>query len=163
MEVLCLCKKIMKKSEPLYRKEKKTGLSTHYYVITGGDYRHTRNSKKQKQFDGHKQPMNSGKWGVDYTPLYRYLLSKVGQIWDEVYSEVCKRLPVEHRQAINYMVVTDTNEPEPYFRYGENSYFSTLTIKDGILVKVDGEKSFIPPSRIKSVCNTYSFNGKIIK
>jgi len=151
----------MKRTEPLYRKEKKTGLSTHYYVVTGSDYRRTRNSKKQKEFDGHKQPMNTGKWGVDYTPLYRYLLSKVGQKWADVYSAVCARLPIEHREAIGYMVVTDTDNP--YFRYGENSYFSTLTVKDGILVKVDGEKSFIPPPPIKSVCSTYTFNGKVIK
>ena len=30
--------------------------------------------------------------GLDYTPLYKFLLFKVGRKWDEVYSEAIARL-----------------------------------------------------------------------
>jgi len=30
--------------------------------------------------------------GLDYTPLFFFLLSKIGQHWDEVYSEAISRL-----------------------------------------------------------------------
>lgn len=148
------------KVEPLFRKEKKTGLSTHYYVVAGSDYRRTRNSKKQKEFDGHKQPMNTGKWGVDYTPLYRYLLSKVGQKWADVYSAICARLPIEHRDAIWHMV--KTHKEDLCFRGGEHSYYSTLIVEYGILVKVDGENKFDPKTLHKCTCCTHTFNGKVI-
>jgi len=43
--------------------------------------------------------------GLDYTPLYRFLLSKVGEDFDEVYSEAVARLdrpdPVFHLVARN--------------------------------------------------------------
>ena len=92
----------MKEIKPLYRKEKKVGLSTHYYVTKGGDFRHERHSKKFKAFEGNKSPMKKKQLGYDYTPLYKFLLSKVGQPFDIVFSEAKKRL--DKTEPIYYMV-----------------------------------------------------------
>lgn len=161
-----------KEKKPLFRKEKKTGLSTHYYVSTGSDFRHQRHTKKMKEYDGNHMPMKSGKFGVDYTPLYLFLLSKIGCKWDEVFSEICERLPLEHRKSIFRMVRLiesvfqsrnyHSNDVMPSVRIGENSYWNTLEVINGVLVKVDPNFT-AKDCVIGCTCCTHSFNGKPIK
>ena len=46
-------------------------------------YRYERNTKKEKLAQSTRGSMHSHhRHGFDYTPLYRFLLSKVGQPWD---------------------------------------------------------------------------------
>jgi hypothetical protein len=93
--------------KPLWRKENK--LALHYRGNTGGEFRYSRHTKgdKKEGMGGKKQR------GVDYTPLFKFLLSKVGQNWDSVYSEAISRL-------------------------GESSNYSCLFVDDnGILQLVD--------------------------
>jgi hypothetical protein len=154
--------------KPLFRKEKKTGLSCHYYVERGGQHRHDRHSKKMKQFDGDHLPMNSGKFGYDFTPLYMFLLSKVGQNWDKIYSEACDRLPLEYRerifdliQTIEGTIVDDRKQIREVVRGGESAYYSALKVEDGILLKINPE--FNPQNVFGCLCHTHSFNGKPLK
>ena len=78
----------MKKDiKPLYRKVNTRAINVHHQ--SGSDARHDRNTKQ-----GLKKSMRRGaERGLDFTPLYMFLLSKVGQNWDDIYSEAVSRLP----------------------------------------------------------------------
>lgn len=94
----------------------------------------------------------------DYTPLFMFLLSRVGKKWDEIYSEVITRLPSP--DPIYHMVARDRSRAVPYIRYGESSYYSGLYIDaEGILQKVDKalDNTTMTPS---CKCCTHTFNGK---
>lgn len=146
--------------EPLYRKENKVSLKTKYYVNKGGDFRHQRNTKEFEQFEGNKLSMKKLKLGYDYTPLFRFLLSKVGKEWKEIFSEAKSRLNQE--DPIFWMVALQGEEtPHEIVRLSEHSYWSKLFVdSDGILRKVNAEEKAPEPS---CTCCTHSFNGKAIK
>jgi hypothetical protein len=150
-----------RKKEPLYRKENKVSLSTKYYVRTGGEYRHQRHTKAALADERTHQSMNSGKYGYDYTPLFRFLLSKVGQDWDEVFSEAKSRL--DKTEPVFWMVALHEHERREVVRLGESSYFSGLYVDDeGLLQKVNPELETFDPGFIYPG-ETISFNGKAIQ
>ncbi|MGB4774294.1 MAG: hypothetical protein WBP45_03920 [Daejeonella sp.] len=60
--------------------------------------------------------------GLDYTPLFRFLLSKVGANWNNVFSEAKARL--YKPDPIFWMVAIHENDKKDYFSSGESSYFS---------------------------------------
>jgi hypothetical protein len=96
------------------------------------------------------------KHGLDYTPLFKFLLSKVGEDWDSVYSEVIGR--VQSEDPIWWMVKSNANY-ESIWRAGESSYYSRLFVDDsGILQKIDTEIRLenLYPS---CPCCTHTFNG----
>lgn len=90
--------------EPLYRKVNNKARMTRHG--DGGEYRYGRHTKKQKisiEEETMRSSMHSKfRHGLDYTPLYRFLLSKVGHNWTQVHSEALSRLDKE----------------EPIFLYG---------------------------------------------
>jgi hypothetical protein len=139
-----------KRVKPLYRKVNTKARNC--YHLFGSDAKHDRNTK-----GGLKKSMSKGvERGLDYTPLYMFLLSKVGKNWDEVYSEAVSRL--KFSDPIFYIV--KSKDSKPYVLCGESSYYSTLYVdEDNILRKVDpnmtNEK--ITPS---CPCCTHTFNGK---
>src|SRR5687767_1318054 len=70
--------------KPLYRKVNTRARGVHHGF--GGDFRHERNTKRFKEADATRGSMHaSGNRGLDYTPLFRFLLSSVGRNWDDVY------------------------------------------------------------------------------
>lgn len=163
------------RKEPLYRKENKASLSCRYYVSTGGDAKWDRNTKQAKKDADDEishQPIKTKSYnrgastafssksnglGRDYTPLFKFLLSKVGKKWDEVYSEAKSRLDSE--EPIFWMVKFDPIDQDG-FRAGESTYYSTLTVdKDGILVKVNEN---MIPWKPGCECCTHSVNGQAI-
>jgi len=147
--------------KPLYRKENTTPVG-YRHNIPPGDFCNERHTKVIKDFQGNFLSMHGKKErGYDYTPLFKFLLSKVGEKWDEVYSEAVSRL--DKRSPIFWMVRLQPEEDdEPYFCSGPSSYYSKLTVdNEGILVKVDPEFS---PDKIKYPRfsdYTYTFNGKL--
>lgn len=147
------------RKEPLYRKENKSSLSTHYYVRTGEDFRHDRNTKKMKIFDDHEgsfKPMKSGKYGFDYTPLFRFLLSKVGKKWDDVYSAAVERL--NDTKPIFWMV--ELVPTKSIFRFSESTNYHTLTVdENGILVYVDKDATITA----SCPCCTHTLDGRVVK
>ncbi|MFM8899300.1 MAG: hypothetical protein ACKOF9_05030 [Burkholderiales bacterium] len=81
----------------------------------GGDYRHVRNSKQQANSEVQRLPMSAKvKRGLDYTPLFKFLLSKVGQPWNEVYSEAVARL--DSPTPIYWMVALTETERQDCVR-----------------------------------------------
>lgn len=131
----------MYKDKKLYRKENKSSLSYIGHKDTGGDFRHDRNTKRLKNFEGNRWKMSSRKErGVDFTPLYKFLLSKVGEDFDEVYSEAMSRMDGK-RAPIFWMIVENTYIEEGILKNSngtivrpdfnnEEAKFSTLYIDD---------------------------------
>jgi hypothetical protein len=152
---VCLARSMTK--SPLYRKENTTAhivRSRH----SAGDFRDVRNSKAEKASDATRSPMHGKKLrGRDYTPLYRFLLSKAGRPWSEVHSEAISRL--DRPDPIFWMVALREEDREDYVRIGESSYFSGLYVDgDGILQVVNpevGPSTLAPPCK----CCTHTFNG----
>lgn len=124
----------------------------------GGDYKHVRNSKQQAHSEAQRLPMHSKvQRGLDYTPLFKFLLSKVGQPWNEVYSEAVARL--DSPTPIRWMVALSQAERKDYVRTGESSYYSGLYVDDdGLLQLVNPD---IDPSSLTPHCRccTHTFNG----
>lgn len=157
-----------RKKNPLFRKENK--LALHYRGDTGGEYRHSRNSKKNEGSDKMKSSMGGKKLrGVDYTPLFKFLLSKVGKKWDAVYSEAISRL--DREEPIFWMVYVNDPHKDPRhtegemndsFRAGESSYYSKLMVDgNGILQYVNPNLSVNDFNKTCDCC-THTFNGKVI-
>lgn len=115
---------------------------------------------KSKLYRKNNNTCHGAQIGWDYTPLFKYLLSKVGQPWNEVYREVKPRLNTI--VPIYWMVSRYRNKDEflGYIRIGESTYYSSLYVDDkGLLQYVD--KS-INENTLEPSCNCciYTFNGK---
>jgi hypothetical protein len=163
------------RKKPLFRKENKSSLSTHYYVIKGGDFRHERHTKEMKSFQGNKKSMNpKNNLGYDYTPLYRFLQSKVGKPWNDVHAEAVSRLNgKEGEEAIFHLVYPNLSMVHPrhgkvhygnvpsIVRMGENSMYHSLTVdEDGILQFIDRDAKW---EHSLCSCCTHTLDGKVIK
>lgn len=108
--------------KPLYTKINRTTRGIHR-MNAGGEYRDERNSKKQPE--GNRKSMGKKeKRGLDYTPLYKFLLSKVGQDWASVHSEAVSRLDCE--APIYHMVAILEKERQDIVAISEFTYFNGL-------------------------------------
>lgn len=147
--------------EPLYRKVNSNTRNSHHH--SGGDAKYNRNTKK-----GIDKSMHGGvQHGLDFTPLYKFLLSKVGKDFNDVYSEVIERLgsiPLKEKEdSIWWLVARNEDEITDHGirRCDESSYYSQLKI-DG-----DGKLQIAKPSVTNETlfpscpCCTHTFNGKI--
>lgn len=151
----------MHEIKKLYRKENKKVFN--YKGNKGGDFCHSRNTKAMNGFEGTHMSMHGSKErGMDYTPLFKFLLSKVGQKWDDVYSEAISRL--DKKEPIFWMVDLQPNENDKgVVRLGESSYYSKLTVnKEGVLIKVNPD---LTTDTMFTSCNccTHTFNGVMYK
>jgi hypothetical protein len=141
--------------KPLYRK---VNTQTHGVPhAVGGDYRTDRT--RDAASDASRGAMHGrARRGRDYTPLFRFLLSKVGQPWDDVFREAVGRL--DDREPIWWMVSLNCETAREIVRLGESSYFSGLFVDDeGILraVNPDLKAADLSPS---CTCCTHTFNGE---
>ena len=143
-----------RRKENLYRKVNTRALRVYHHL--GSDAKYDRNTKK-----GVSKSMKSGiHRGLDYTPLFKFLLSRIGRPWKETYSESIFRL--DKKEPIFYMVDIQNNSKDDYFNW-ENSKFSILIVdKDGLLQKKNPllkNEDFSPSCN----CCTYTFNGVILQ
>lgn len=142
--------------KPLYRKVNTKAIRVRHRF--GGDFKDTRN-KKRDSLEQVKGSMHGKKnRGLDYTPLFKFLLSKVGQNWDLVFKEASERL--DRTDPIFWMVAKTEDDKKDYVRLGESTYYSCLFIDDiGILQKVNpnlNAKQMTPSCN----CCTHTFNGE---
>jgi hypothetical protein len=95
--------------------------------------------------------------GLDYTPLFKFLLSKVGKEWNAVHAEAMRRL--DRPDPIFWLVALHQHERKDYVLVGESSYYSGLYVDQaGLLQFVNpslGPSSFVPQCK----CCTHTFNG----
>lgn len=143
----------MKKDiKPLYRKVNTRARHVHHN--SGSDAKYDRNTKK-----GISKSMKKDKQrGLDYTPLYNFLLSKIGQDWNKIHSEAINRLDKE--EPIYHLVALDEHQKKDRVRIGESSYYSGLFVdEDNKLQKVnpDLKNEDLTP---ECPCCTHTFNGK---
>ncbi|CAM3149259.1 hypothetical protein KADA111694_06110 [Kaistella daneshvariae] len=146
-----------KEKSKLYRKvNTKTFNVRHDY---GSDFSKTRHSKKEQRQQVLGSMSAKKDRGLDYTPLYRFLLSKVGKNWDEVYSEAKSRL--DKTDEIFWMVALKEEDKKEFVRCGESSYFSGLFVdENGILQLSNADltaKDMVP----FCTCCTHTLNGKL--
>jgi hypothetical protein len=145
---------LMRDKEPLYRR---VNTRTHGVRHGGGDYRYSRHAKTQDR-TAHGSMHGEKRHGLDYTPLFRFLLSRVGQGWAGVHAEAVARL--DREEPIFWMVALSAAEREPFVRVGENSYYSGLYVdEDDRLALVD------PHLKLEDMmpgcaCCTHTFNGQ---
>jgi hypothetical protein len=153
-----------KVKEPLYRKENKRVRRCGSYLDFGGEHRHERHTKSSKRLleEGVTRGSMNGnvQRGLDYTPLYRFLLSNVGQDWPAVHSEAVSRL--DRTDPIFHMVAIREEDREMFFRAGETSYYSGLYVDDQNKlqkVKPDLCSGDINKECFGCTCCTYTLNG----
>jgi hypothetical protein len=142
---------------PLYRKVNTTAHGVHHR--RGGDFRDDRITDAPDELERTRQSMHGHqKRGLDYTPLFKFLLSRVGQEWDRIYSEAIKRL--DRPAPIFWLVALQEHERRPYVLVGESSYYSGMYVDtEGFLRLVDptlDASSLVPRCK----CCTHTFNGK---
>lgn len=142
---------------PLYRKVNTTAHGVHH--CHGGDFRDDRITSTPSEIDGTRQSMHGRhQRGLDYTPLFKFLLSRVGQEWNHVYSEAVARL--DRTAPIFWLVALQEHERRRYVPVGESSYYSGMYVDaEGLLQVVDptlGPSSLVPLCK----CCTHTFNGK---
>ena len=153
--------------KPLYRKFNRRTHSLCSMDRGGPEFRWQRNSKAEKKNKSISRGMAKDRQhGLDYTPLYQFLLSKVGADWDDVYREAVSRLPNDsHRdrdEPIYRIVARLPKDKRDYVWVDENTAFSGLYVDDeNRLVKVapdfgvEGVEPWCP-------CHTHTFNGAIV-
>lgn len=118
-------------------------------------FRHERNSKELKALDGTRRRAGRTRSGYDYTPLFKFLLSRTGQAWAAVFTEALSRL--DRQDPIFWLVDLHFETGQPgTVRIGESSYYSKLTVKDGLLVKAEPNAAL--PIK-KCTCCTHTLNG----
>ncbi|MDF2628271.1 MAG: uncharacterized protein K0R39_2102 [Symbiobacteriaceae bacterium] len=140
--------------EPLYRKVNTQTHNVDHH--TGGNYR---TERKAAALSEASRTSMHGKQrrGLDYTPLFKFLLAKVGSEWNSVYSEAVARL--DRPDPIFWLVARCERDRREIVRLGESSYFSGLYVDDaGILriVNPDLRAEDLTPS---CSCCTHTFDG----
>ena len=141
--------------EPLYRKVNTRARNVHHNF--GGDFKYSRN-KKQETLEQIKGTMFGKKErGLDYTPLFRFLLSKVGLEWDQVFSEIKTRL--DKTDPIFWIVALNHNKKEDFVRVGESSYYSGMYVDENGILQISNSE--LKATDLKHLCNccTHTFNG----
>ncbi|HEL4110107.1 TPA: hypothetical protein UM343_000189 [Stenotrophomonas maltophilia] len=147
----------MERSKPLYRKVNSRARGSRHGE-QGGDYRHERHRTGALDNDAMRSSMHSGhRHGRDYTPLFRFLMSKVGQPWSATHSEASARL--DTLAPIAWIVAVGNTPRQDRVRVDESTYFSGLYVDDnGLLQQVAPDlraRDMVPACS----CCTHTFNG----
>lgn len=146
-----------KEKAKLFRKVNTKAHGVHHDF--GGDFKNTRNSKKETLEQTQGKMFGKKERGLDYTPLYQFLLSKVGSDWDEVFSEAKARL--DKTEPIFVLVALNETEKQDLVRIGESSYFSGLYVDENKILQVSNPNLTAKDMEPLCSCCTHTFNGKL--
>ena len=125
----------------------------------GGDFSDIRNGKSENVQRVKGTMFGPKKRGLDYSPLFRFLLSKIRHRWDEVFSEATSRL--DRPDPIFWMVALNELEKKYYVRIGESTNYSGYYVDDkGILRVVNPDLKAVDMTPFCECC-THTFNGKV--
>lgn len=146
-----------KEKSKLYRKVNTKTFNVHHNF--GSDFKNTRNKKKETLEQTKGKMSGKTERGLDYTPLFRFLLSKVGENWDDIFSEAKSRL--DKTDPIFWMVALREEDKKDYIRIGESSYFSGLHVdENGVLQLCNTDLKAVDMKPFCDCC-THTFNGKL--
>lgn len=142
--------------EPLYRKvNTRTRMVRHN---SGGDFKHERNTKDMLNSEDNRVSMHGKvKRGLDYTPLYRFLLSKVGKDWTATLKEAQSRLDKD--DEIYYMVAQREEDKQDIVCLNENSYYNGLFVDENNILQKVNPQAGAEKINYWCTCCTRSFNG----
>ncbi|PKF71607.1 hypothetical protein CW360_00015 [Pseudomonas fluvialis] len=144
------------RTSPLYR-----SVNTRTHGVKhgmGGEFRHARHSKSLENSEAVRSSMHSRlKHGRDYTPLFRFLLSRVGDHWNQVYAEAKSRL--DTTEPIFWLVARSEEQKEELVRVGESSYFSGLFVDGEGLLQLVNSSLRAQDMEPFCTCCTHTFNG----
>ncbi len=147
----------MYEKKPLYRKVNSKARGA--WHGSGGQFKWDRNTKRIKENESGRGSMHrKHQHGLDYTPLYRFLLSKVGCDWNEVHSEAVSRLDTQ--EPIFHLVARNEAEMRDRVGVDESTYFSGLFIDDKNRLAVVNPDLRIEDMKPYCPCCTHTFNGK---
>ena len=147
----------MKKQKLLYRKVNTKARNVDHNF--GGDFKYSRN-KKRDSLEKTKGSMHGVKQrGIDYTPLFKFLLSKKGLSWDKVFSEAKTKL--DKTEPIFWLVSLNENDKEDIVKIGESSYFSGMYVDDFGILQLSNPYLKINDLKHYCKCCTHTFNGKV--
>ena len=148
----------MNKEKPnLYRKVNTKTFNVHHNF--GGDFSDSRNKKRATLEQTKGKMFGKKERGLDYTPLFKFLLSKIGTNWDEVFSEAKSRL--NKTEPIFWMVALNKNEMADYVRLGESSYYSGLYVDENGILQISNPDLKAVDMKPFCDCCTHTFNGKL--
>jgi hypothetical protein len=139
---------------PLYRKVNTRARGVYHHF--GGDFRHQRATEKLRD-ERHGTMHGQRRRGLDYTPLFQSLRSKVGEDWNVVFREAVTRL--DRPDPIFWVVSLEERNKQDYVCVGDSSYFS------GLFVDHDGRLQLAHPALCVSTltpscgCCTHTLNG----
>jgi len=146
-----------RRKKPLFRK---VNTRTHRVVHDfGGDYKHTRNKKRDTREQVKGAMRSKQRRGLDYTPLYRFLLSKVGADWGEVYQEASSR--VDDVERLYDIVARQEDDRKDYVATGESSYFSGLYVDEDNILQLTNPSLTAKDMVPSCSCCTHTLNGKV--
>lgn len=101
--------------------------------------------------------MKSKRHGLDYTPMFHFLLRSVGKKWDDVYRNIRPR--IHETSPIFYMVAMNIDSSFKYFRYGESSFWSGMYIDNNGLLQITDKNMSNSSLTPNCSCCTHTFNG----
>lgn len=146
------------RKKPLYRKVNTRARGVHHGF--GGDFKYQRHQKRDS-IEWVKGTMHGKKKrGLDYTPLFRFLLSKVGQDWAPVLREAQARL--DKPDPIYWMVALHEADRKAYIGISESTYFSGLHVDEAGKLQVTDPTLTANNFTPFCACCTHTFNGKVI-
>ena len=144
--------------EPLFRKVNTRTHGVHHGF--GGDYSSDRKTKREVNSDATRGTMHGRvQRGLDYTPLFKFFLSKVGGKWEDVYSEAVAR--VDKKEPIFWMVAIHEKDKKNCFSVGESSYFSGMYVDSQGLLQVVNPNLNNESAYPHCSCCTHTFNGLV--
>lgn len=145
------------RKEALYRKVNTKIRNVNHNF--GGDFKYSRHKKKET-LEQTKGTMYSNKErGLDYTPLFRFLLSKVGSNWNDIFSEAKSRL--DKIEPIFWLVALNQNDRKEIVRLGEATYFSGLYVDDDGILQLSNPSLQTTDLKHYCECCTHTFNGQV--
>ncbi|MEM8551673.1 MAG: hypothetical protein AAGF45_04780 [Pseudomonadota bacterium] len=124
---------------------------------SGDHYRWTRNSKDVETNPRAGRMKRGKERGLDYTPLYRFLLSKVGEDFAAVHSEAVSRLDKE--EPIWHLVARNEEGRRDIVGIGESTFWSGLYVDDENRLAVVDPSIGIEELNPLCACCTHTFNG----
>ena len=146
-----------REKKPLYRKVNTKARRVHHQF--GGSFKKSRHKKRQTREQVFGSMKSKVERGLDYTPLFRFLLSKVGTDWNEIHAEAISRL--DKPDPLFWIVAKQESEKQDYVRVGESSYFSGLYIDSNNQLQLSNPELKAKDMVPSCSCCTHTLNGVV--
>ena len=144
--------------KPLYRKVNTRARGVHHQF--GKDFKTVRHKKQETKAQLTGSMVRQRQRGLDYTPLFQFLLANVGKQWHAVYSEAVSRL--DQADPIFWMVAAEGEPQQEYVRVGESTFFSGLYVSEEGTLELVNPKLHVEDLHPSCKCCTHTLNGKVI-